>query len=286
METGNEIESVASITDWRHPFEIDGSCVPLEKSWYADWHPWRWSVDRPVLEEALGELSGRSILDVGCQDGWYSYQAAEAGAEVLGIDLREEAVRRANAIRAIRQVENPKFLMGDVEDAQTISGKFDAVLNYGLLYHLADPINVMCRLGASCKRIMAVQTFVHAMDRGPVLHLLRESIDLPGKGATELITTPSSRAVVLMLEEAGFDHVYRSYPVDYNRNVAPTGSNGYWQWSFWYGVKGAPLRETATLRRVTQSELSKNHFGVVSQALGKARAVARRIRGRDIIGGF
>lgn len=275
-----------AITDWRHPHKIGGQQVRLEKEWYRRWHPWRWSVDRPVIEEAVGGLSGRSLLDVGCQDGWYSFEAAHAGAVPVGLDLRSEAIDRAQMLRSHYRVEHPTFMLGNVEDAGTVHGSFDVVLSYGLLYHLADPIGVIRRLGAVTNRIMAVQTFIHAMDRAPVLHLLREGVHLPGKGATELITTPSGRAVVLMLKEAGFDHVYRSMPADYRENVAPTGSNGYWQWSFWYGVKGDPLAETATLRRVSENDVPLNHYGAISKTLGLARATAARLRGRDTLGGF
>ena len=278
--------SLLAINDWGHPYRIDGKEVPLERPWFSQWHPWRWSVDRPTIEQAVGALADKSVLDVGCQDGWYSFEAAKAGARAVGIDFREEAIQRANMLRSYFGINNASFMVGNVEDAQTLHGSFDVVLNYGLLYHLADPITVMRRLGAVTKRIMAVQTFIHALDRAPVLHLLRESVGLSGKGATELIATPSGRAVVLMFKEAGFDHVYRAMPTDYRANAKPTGSDGYWQWSFWYGVKGEPLAETSTLRRVNETDVPLNHYGVLSKARGLARATARRIRGRDTIGGF
>jgi SAM-dependent methyltransferase len=275
------------ITDWRHPFVIDGKQVPLVKPWYSEWHPWRWSVDLPVLRQALGTLEGRSLLDVGCQDGWYSFQAAEAGAEALGIDLRDEAIRRANLIRDHHRLDSPRFLQGNIEDAASVHGTFDIVLNYGLLYHLADPIGVLRRLGAATRRIMAVQTFIHAMDRAPVLHLLREGTGLAGKGATELITTPTQRAIVLMLKEAGFDHVYRNMPGDYRRRTAGTvGGNGEWQWTFFYGVKGDPLPDMPGVRQLGENDAPLNHFGPLSQLAGLANARLRRWRGRDTIGGF
>lgn len=273
--------------NWRHPFEIDGKPVALDKPWYTEWHPWRWGIDLPVLQQALGTLEGKSLLDVGCQDGWYSFQAAIAGASAIGIDFREEAIARANFIRERLGRKNPRFLQGNVEDATAISGSFDATLNYGLLYHLADPISVIRRLGEATKRIMAVQTFIHALDRAPVLHLLREGVGLPGKGATELITTPTQRAVVLLLKEAGFDHVYRNMPSDYREKTRRTvGGDGEWQWCFFYGVKGEPLQEGRELICIDENHSPLNHFGLLSQGYGLVKSRARRWRGRDTIGGF
>lgn len=281
------LKELHAITDWRHPFVIEGEDVSLEKPWFRDWHPWRWSLDLPVLEQATGSLQGKSLLDVGCQDGWYSFQAAKAGADALGIDLREEAIRRANLLRHHYMLENPRFVQGNVEDAGTLQGSFDVVLNYGLLYHLADPISVLRGLGAVTKRVMALQTFIHALDRAPVLHLLREGVGLPGKGATELITTPTQRAVVLMLKEAGFDHVYRGMPRDYRQRVrSMVRGDGEWQWCFFYAVKGAPLVESAELRKIEENDSPLNHFGLVSKAKGFARSRVWRMRGRDTLGGF
>jgi SAM-dependent methyltransferase len=282
-----EAQNLLSITDWRHPYTIAGQEVPLAKPWYRHWHPWRWSVHKALLDHALdGNLQGKSLLDVGCQDGWYSFEAAKAGASVVGIDLRDEAIQRANLLRQYFRLENPQFMVGNVEEAETVHGQFDAVLNFGLLYHLADPIGVVRRLGAATRRVMAVQTFIHSMDRAPVLHLLREGVGLPGKGATELITTPTQRAIVLMLQEAGFDHVYRLLPRDYVRFVAPTGSNGEWQWSFFVGLKGQPLPPLPDVHRIDENSAPLNCFGLFSQAVGLAKARARRWRGRDTVGGF
>lgn len=273
------------MNEWRVPFVIDGKPVPLAKAWYADWHPWRWGINLPVLTEALGSLEGKSVLDVGCQAGWYSFQAAEAGAEVLGIDLRSDAIDKANAIREHHGVTNPRFLQGNIEDA-TVDGNFDAVLNYGLLYHLADPISVMRRLGNATKRIMAIQTYIRT-DRNPVLYLLKEGVHLPGKGATELITMPTQRAIVLMLKEAGFDRVYRHMPNDYRAKISRTaGGNGYQQWAFFYGVKGSPLNETSELIGIDENDPPLNHFGPLSRLYGLAKARIRRWQGRDTVGGF
>src|ERR1700677_2062028 len=39
--------------------------------------------------------AGECVLDVGCGEGWFAIELARAGAEVVGIDVAEEPLRRA-----------------------------------------------------------------------------------------------------------------------------------------------------------------------------------------------
>jgi hypothetical protein len=52
----------------------------------------------------------------------------------------------------------------------------------------------------------------------------------------------------MMLNAAGFEHVYRAQPADI---LIPPGSNRNWRWSFFYGVKGNPLRSMSAIDEET-----------------------------------
>jgi len=248
-----------------------------------EWHPWRWSVDSAVLTEALGTLKDKTLLDVACNDGWYGFEAAKAGANVSGVDGRAEPIKRAQLIADYYNLDTNHFV-GDIEDPNTLTETYDATLFYGILYHLADPIRAIDRVGKHTNRIMAIQTFIHALDPNAVLHLLRESPELAGKALTQLITTPTQRAIVMMLKDAGFDHVYRAMPENYF--AGKVNSNARWQWCFFYGVKGEPLKETATLRKIEDTDKPLNHFGPIAKLMGRAEGQVRRLLKKDIRGGF
>ncbi|MFQ5565068.1 MAG: class I SAM-dependent methyltransferase [Paracoccaceae bacterium] len=284
LDRSRIVSDILAIDDWRHPYEIEGKPNELEKAWFREWHPWRWSIDRPVINEALGDLKGATLLDVACNDGWYGFQAAEDCAIVTGIDGRKDAIQRANLIRQYFEVDNIQYVVGDIEDESSLTGTYDVTLFYGILYHLSDPIRVIDRLGKMTNRIMAVQTFIHALDPNPVLHLLRENPELPGKALTQLITTPTQRAVVMMLKDAGFDHVYRGMPSNYF--AGKVNSNARWQWCFFYGVKGRPLKDSNVLIRIEEDDRPLNHFGFIGKIQGQAERFARRILKRETRGGF
>ncbi len=284
MPDQDTIEKMLAISDWRHPYVIEGKENDLEKDWFRDWHPWRWSVDKKILDQALGNLNGKSVLDVACNDGWYGFQAAKEGAHVTGIDGRQDAIERAKLIADYYQYTNTNHIVGNIEIGGDPIGEFDATLFYGILYHLANPITVIQEIGKSTKRIMAVQTFIHALDPNPVVHLLRESPELAGKAMTQLITTPTQRAIVMMLKEAGFDHVYRGMPTNYL--AGKVNSNARWQWCFFYGVKGTPLQESAELVKIEEDDKPLNHFGALGKVRGHAERYARRFLKRETKGGF
>jgi glycine/sarcosine N-methyltransferase len=51
------------------------------------------------VKSRAGELAGKQILDIGCATGELSFQLAEAGAKVTGIDLNEDLLGKANCTK-------------------------------------------------------------------------------------------------------------------------------------------------------------------------------------------
>ena len=91
------------------------------------------------VEFALDWCRGKRILDAGCGSGYGAYFLASNGAAaVLGIDVSRDAIDEAT--RTYRR-KNLQFQMCDaqsVDDAE-LCGKFDVIVNFETLPHLADP---------------------------------------------------------------------------------------------------------------------------------------------------
>ena len=114
---------------------------------YAEGGRPTWDVGRPqpavvrLVEAGAFGPPGCRILDAGCGTGENALLLAARGHRVVGIDVAWEAIARARAKAAEREVTpRPAFVVGDVLRAlgTEIAGPFDAALDVGLFHALGD----------------------------------------------------------------------------------------------------------------------------------------------------
>lgn len=88
------------------------------------------------------DLKGKSVLDIGCNAGFYSIEMRRRGAgRVLGIDSDERYLEQARlAAEVLGYDDEVEFAKLDVYDVGAIGEKFDFVLFMGVLYHLRHPL--------------------------------------------------------------------------------------------------------------------------------------------------
>jgi tRNA (mo5U34)-methyltransferase len=86
------------------------------------------------------DLTGRSVLDIGCNAGFYAIEMKRRGAaRVLGLDTDERYLAQA---RFAAEVEGAdiEFRQMSVYELPTLGERFDLVLFMGVLYHLRHPL--------------------------------------------------------------------------------------------------------------------------------------------------
>lgn len=83
----------------------------------------------------IEELKPKTILDVGCADGYLALTTAQRGIESKGINLYEPSVKLANE-RAKKHNVPATF---EVKDLFEENGKYDAIVLFEVLEHLPDP---------------------------------------------------------------------------------------------------------------------------------------------------
>ncbi len=237
-------EQLLQIKDWRHPFEVEpGVWVSMFRDWFKDWHLWRVETLMPTIQEIADTvlptgLKGAKVLDTGCWDGFYGFEFLKRGAGYLkGVDLRAEAIRRANLIKSYYDYSSCDFEMKNVQAMEPGCDAFDITLMYGILYHLSAPIDVIKHLGDMTGSMLLLSTYA-TPGKDAVLNLKRENPEKDSTGFQELITTPSEQAVIEMLDFAGFDLILRDYPYPFYERYR--GSD----FGFFYAIKSKHIAET------------------------------------------
>jgi tRNA (mo5U34)-methyltransferase len=86
------------------------------------------------------DLCGKTVLDIGCNGGFYSIEMKKRGADrVLGIDFDEEYLAQARFAAQVTGLDI-EFRKLSVYDVGALGERFDVVLFMGVLYHLRHPL--------------------------------------------------------------------------------------------------------------------------------------------------
>jgi tRNA (mo5U34)-methyltransferase len=87
------------------------------------------------------DLTGKSVLDIGCNAGFYSMEMKRRGASrVVGIDSDDRYLEQARFAAATLGYDNIEFRNLSVYDVASLGERFDLVIFMGVLYHLRHPL--------------------------------------------------------------------------------------------------------------------------------------------------
>lgn len=87
------------------------------------------------------DLTGKTVLDIGCNAGFYSIEMKRRGAaEVLGIDTDPRYLAQAEFVAETLGFDGIEFRSLSVYDVARIGRTFDLVIFMGVLYHLRHPL--------------------------------------------------------------------------------------------------------------------------------------------------
>jgi tRNA (mo5U34)-methyltransferase len=126
----------AALGEWFHNIDLDG--VPTAPNHFLNDYP---NVKWRRFEHAIpANLKGRTVLDIGCNAGFYSIEMKRRGADrVLGIDFDERYLEQARFAAEVKSAEI-EFRQLSVYDVAELRETFDVVLFMGVLYHLRHPL--------------------------------------------------------------------------------------------------------------------------------------------------
>jgi tRNA (mo5U34)-methyltransferase len=133
----SEIEArVRALGAWFHNIDLGGVKTAPEH-FLGDYPGIVWRAIAPALP---ADLSGRTVLDVGCNAGFFSIQMKRRGAErVVGVDCDARYLAQARLAAEISGLDIELRELS-VYDVAALRERFDVVLFMGVLYHLRHPL--------------------------------------------------------------------------------------------------------------------------------------------------
>ena len=103
-----------------------------------------------ALVQAVRPRPGARVLDVATGPGYIAAAFAEAGCEVVGIDLTPAPLELAEQMRKERGLTNLSFQLGDAEHLPFAEQTFDIVVSRYALHHCEDPQLVLAEMARVC----------------------------------------------------------------------------------------------------------------------------------------
>ncbi|MGH9967892.1 MAG: DUF1698 domain-containing protein [Pyrinomonadaceae bacterium] len=178
--------------------------------------PWQ------VIQKCLpGDLRGKSLLDVGCNAGFYSIQAKRRGAaRVLGVDGQRQHIRQALLVRRVLGVDVEFRRMNVYELEPHALGQFDITLALGLIYHLKHLVLALENLYKVTREMLIIETAILPPEhtKPPFTHPLGEAemrlhpfafVENPPDAKEQVANwfLPSIEGLEALLKNIGFDRI-------------------------------------------------------------------------------
>jgi tRNA (mo5U34)-methyltransferase len=136
LSTDEIRRKVDALGPWFHNLDLHG--VPTAPSHFlGDYPAVKWQNFAEVVPESL---KGKTVLDIGCNAGFYAMEMKRRGADrVLGLDSRDEYLAQARFAAEVNDLD-VEFRNLSVYDVGKLGETFDLVIFMGVLYHLRHPL--------------------------------------------------------------------------------------------------------------------------------------------------
>jgi len=161
-------QRVEELGEWFHNLDL-GGVKTAPDHFLGDYPQIKWQQFAFAIPE---DLTGKSVLDIGCNAGFYSIEMKRRGADrVVGIDSDEKYLAQARFAAKVNNAEI-EFRNLSVYRVADLREQFDVVLFMGVLYHLRHPLLALELLHEHVVRDLLV---TQSLLRGS-----KEAMNLPG----------------------------------------------------------------------------------------------------------
>lgn len=185
------------LSPWRKgPFHLYG--IHLDTEWRSDW---KWQRLLPHIQP----LAGRTVLDVGCGNGYHLWRMVGAGARLaIGIDPSPLFLCQFHAVRKLLGQDQRAHLLPLTLEQMAGLNAFDTVFSMGVLYHRQSPLDHLLQLKEQLidGGELVLETLVIEGDAQQVL--------VPNERYAQMQNVyfiPSAQALIGWLKKCGFINI-------------------------------------------------------------------------------
>jgi tRNA (mo5U34)-methyltransferase len=118
-----------------------------------------WEMVEPAFP---ADMTGMTVLDIGCNAGFYSLRLHARGARVTGIEHDARYLRQARFAAEVLGADI-EYLLLDVYDVDRLERQFDYVLFMGVLYHLRYPLYALDKVARLPRERLVVQSMIRGV---------------------------------------------------------------------------------------------------------------------------
>jgi tRNA (mo5U34)-methyltransferase len=229
---------------WFHNIDLNGVWTAPDH-FLGDYPAVKW---RGFSHALPADLRGRTVLDIGCNAGFYAMEMKRRGADlVLAVDFDPHYLDQARFAAEVQGLDI-QFDMLSVYDVARLRRRFDIVLFIGVFYHLRHPllaldlihehvaqdVLVFQSMQRGSARIVPVAGDYDFKDRRifddpgyPKLHFIEQSYAgdptnwwVPNRACTEALLRSSGFSILTHAEEEVYicrrsEHPYPAYGAVY-----------------------------------------------------------------------
>ena len=147
---------ISELGDWFHNIDLHGVSTSPQH-FLGDYPSIKWKKIAPSLPL---DLRGSTVLDIGCNAGFYSLEMKRRGADrVVAVDVDDRYLRQAQFAAEMLHLEI-EFRKCSVYDVDSIPGQFDIVFFMGLFYHLRYPLFALDKIIKKVGRTLVFQSML------------------------------------------------------------------------------------------------------------------------------
>lgn len=151
---------IDELGEWFHNINLFGvNTAP--RHFLGDFPNVKWKYISAAIPK---DLTGATVLDIGCNGGFYSLEMKRRGAtRVVGIDVDDRYLNQARFAAETLELEI-EFEKRSVYDVDSIPGQFDFVLFMGVFYHLRYPLFALDKVVKKAGGKLLFQTMIRGSE--------------------------------------------------------------------------------------------------------------------------